>query len=154
MSSSIARAASSRHLSAHPPLVRSIFVFCLRAVLAAFPPPIWLSCSSLTCSSSACVFSSLASFWPRSASRPVRRILPDNFCLIFIGQTPVQRTGGARPLGCKVRDFSEPMLTGRTTAELCMGGTRGNRRQPYNQRSASKQVPKGGKLSLKEGFCR
>src|SRR6185312_16687272 len=72
-------------------------------------------------SSSACVFSSLASFWPRSAARPVRRILPDNFCLIFIGQTPVQRTGGARPLGCKVRDFSELMLTGQTTAELCMG---------------------------------
>src|SRR6476660_3137230 len=72
----------------HPPLVRSILVFCLRAALAALPPPIWLSCSSLTCSSSACVFSSLASFWPRSASRPVRRILPDNFCLIFVGQTP------------------------------------------------------------------
>src|SRR6476619_5796647 len=81
----------------HPPLVRSILVFCLRAALAALPPPIWLSCSSLTCSSSACVFSSLASFWPRSASRPVRRTLPDNFCLIFIGQTPQGATDWRSP---------------------------------------------------------
>jgi tRNA pseudouridine synthase len=77
--------------------------------LAALPPSIWLNCASLTFSSSACVFSSSASFWPRLASeRPARLVLPDDLRLPIIwtiskaGHLP----GEARPLGGEVLGFS------------------------------------------------